>query len=66
MSIPVKETAFKWIEDHKKRVIEVSDTIWEYAELGLIEYKSATLAGRHPPWSSAQLRGLLAAQVTAG
>lgn len=39
----VKESAFEWIEKNKKRLIHISDTIWEYAELGLREYKSSKL-----------------------
>jgi len=39
----LKETAFKWIEENKDRIIEISDKIWEYAELGLIEFKSSAL-----------------------
>ena len=39
----VKEIAFKWIEDNKDLLINISDTIWEYAELGLKEYKSSKL-----------------------
>jgi aminobenzoyl-glutamate utilization protein B len=33
----------KWIDDHKDEYIEISDKIWEYAELGLVEFKSAQL-----------------------
>ncbi|TXT64140.1 MAG: p-aminobenzoyl-glutamate hydrolase subunit B [Promethearchaeota archaeon] len=33
----------KWIEEHREQFIEVSDTIWRYAETGLEEYKSAEL-----------------------
>jgi len=29
-----KEHAFNWIENNKKRIIEISDKIWEFAELG--------------------------------
>jgi len=36
----VKKLALEWIEENKERVIEICDKIWEYAELGLIEYKS--------------------------
>lgn len=43
MSDKVKESAFKWIEGNRGRVIEVSDELWGYAELGLIEYKSSKL-----------------------
>lgn len=38
-----KKTACDWIEANKDRLIEVSDRIWEFAELGLIEFKSSAL-----------------------
>jgi aminobenzoyl-glutamate utilization protein B len=38
-----KETAWKWIEEHKDEFIKVSDSIWEYAEYGLCEEKSSKL-----------------------
>jgi len=38
-----KEYAFDWIENNKKLLIEISDRIWEFAELGLIEFKSSAL-----------------------
>jgi len=40
---PEKECALSWIEDNKERIIKISDEIWSYAELGLIEYKSSAL-----------------------
>jgi aminobenzoyl-glutamate utilization protein B len=39
----MKHTAWTWIEENKKRLIEISDEIWGYAELGLVEIKSAKL-----------------------
>jgi aminobenzoyl-glutamate utilization protein B len=39
----LKEYAWGWIEDNKERIIEISDAVWEYAELGLVEYKSSKL-----------------------
>jgi len=39
----LKEYAWGWIEDNKERIIEISDAVWEYAELGLVEYKSSEL-----------------------
>jgi len=39
----VKESAIEWIEKNRERLIHISDTIWEYAELGLREYKSSKL-----------------------
>jgi len=39
----VKETAWGWIDQNQKRIIEVADTIWGYAELGLTEAKSSKL-----------------------
>jgi len=39
----LKEYAWGWIEDNKERIIKISDAVWEYAELGLVEYKSSKL-----------------------
>jgi len=39
----LNEKAWKWIDEHGDEFIEVSDRIWEYAELGLVEFKSAGL-----------------------
>ncbi len=39
----VKEKAWSWIDENRERIIEVSDTVWEYAELGLVEERSAKL-----------------------
>jgi len=39
----VKEKAWKWIEENKKRLTEISDAIWGYAELGLVERRSSKL-----------------------
>ena len=38
-----KEKAWKWIDEHKSEFIEISDKVWEYAELGLVEEKSSKL-----------------------
>jgi aminobenzoyl-glutamate utilization protein B len=38
-----KECAFDWIQNNKKLIIEISDKVWEFAELGLIESKSSAL-----------------------
>jgi aminobenzoyl-glutamate utilization protein B len=38
-----KECAFDWIENNKKSIIEISDKVWGFAELGLIESKSSAL-----------------------
>lgn len=38
-----KGYVFDWIEKNKSRIIEISDKIWEFAELGLIEFKSSAL-----------------------
>ena len=43
MSGKDKKIAFDWIEENRKRLIEVSEAIWGFAELGLIEFKSAKL-----------------------
>jgi aminobenzoyl-glutamate utilization protein B len=38
-----KKYALDWIENNKKLFIEISDKVWEFAELGLIEFKSSAL-----------------------
>lgn len=38
-----KQDAIKWIDRNKPQLIEISDKIWEYAELGLLEFKSSAL-----------------------
>ena len=38
-----KKTALDWIEENNSRIIEISDEIWDYAELGLLEFKSSKL-----------------------
>ncbi len=41
MIVMVKETAWKWIDDHRDRLTEISDEIQGYAEYGLCEDKSS-------------------------
>ncbi|UCD44396.1 MAG: amidohydrolase [Candidatus Bathyarchaeota archaeon] len=36
-----KEVALNWIDDNEKHIIEISDKAWDYAELGLLEYKTS-------------------------
>jgi len=43
MSQKLKQTAIDWIDENRKRIIEISDKIWGFAELGLIEHKSSKL-----------------------
>jgi len=43
MKDDAKKIAIEWIDENKERLIELSDAIWEYAELGFIEFKSAKL-----------------------
>jgi len=38
-----KEIALNWISENKSRIIEISDKIWNFAELGLQEFKSSSL-----------------------
>ena len=38
-----KSYVTSWIEDNKERIIKISDEIWRFAELGLIEHKSSSL-----------------------
>jgi len=41
--VDLKERAFDWIIGNEERLIEISDKVWELAELGLIETKSSKL-----------------------
>jgi aminobenzoyl-glutamate utilization protein B len=37
----MKNDAWKWISDHEKMIIEASDKVFDFAELGLVEEKSS-------------------------
>jgi len=39
----IKDEAWRWIDENSERLIELSDAIWEYAELGLVEDRSSKL-----------------------
>ena len=39
----IKEEAISWIGDHQSLLVDLSDQIWDYAELGLEEFKSSEL-----------------------
>jgi aminobenzoyl-glutamate utilization protein B len=43
MSTDMKETAVKWISQKESHLIEISDKIWAFAELGFQEFKSSGL-----------------------
>ncbi len=43
MSDEAKRIAFEWVDSNQKRLAEISDEIWGYAELGYVEFKSAKL-----------------------
>ncbi len=38
-----KDTAWKWIEDHRDELAKASDEVWGFAEYGLLEEKSSKL-----------------------
>ncbi len=37
----MKDTAYQWIDENQKKIIEWSDKVWDFAELGLLEFKTA-------------------------
>ncbi|MFW9965978.1 MAG: amidohydrolase [Candidatus Thorarchaeota archaeon] len=41
-----KDVAWKWIAENESHMIEVSNKIWEFAELGLLEFKSSELIAK--------------------
>jgi aminobenzoyl-glutamate utilization protein B len=38
-----KAYAVSWIDENEERITKISDEIWEFAELGLIEHRSSSL-----------------------
>ena len=38
-----KQSTWKWIDENREEFIKISDKIWEYAELGLVETKSSKI-----------------------
>ena len=38
-----KKDAYNWIDENERRIVEISDAIWEFAEVGLQEFKSSKL-----------------------
>jgi aminobenzoyl-glutamate utilization protein B len=41
-----KESAWNWISKHESQMIDVSDKVWELAELGLMEFKSSEILAK--------------------
>jgi metal-dependent amidase/aminoacylase/carboxypeptidase family protein len=39
----LKEKVWNWIEEHRHEFIDISDKVWKYAELGLVEAMSSKL-----------------------
>jgi metal-dependent amidase/aminoacylase/carboxypeptidase family protein len=56
-----KETACKWIDDHRDELSKVSDDVWGFAEYGLLEEKSSRLIAstleRHGLRASSEAQG---------
>ena len=42
----MKEDAWRWISTNESILIDASDKIWNFAELGLVEYKSSELLAK--------------------
>ena len=43
MSERGRQIALGWIEGHRERLLDISEAIWGYAELGLLEHRSSRL-----------------------
>ncbi|MCW4048764.1 MAG: M20 family metallopeptidase [Candidatus Bathyarchaeota archaeon] len=43
MSKNAKQIAKEWVDRNEARLMEISDAIWSYAELGYVEFKSSKL-----------------------
>lgn len=42
----LKGTAMTWVDENSEYLIDISDKIWEYAELGFVEFKSSRLLSK--------------------
>lgn len=40
-----KKVAFNWISENEKEIVEISDNVWSFAELGLEEFETSKLCG---------------------
>ena len=38
-----KKTAWNWVDENEKEIIKISNSAWEYAEVGLQETKTSKL-----------------------
>ncbi len=43
MTTTGRESAFGWIAKNKEKIVKVSNKIWEFTELGLVEFESSAL-----------------------
>ncbi|UCG36860.1 MAG: amidohydrolase [Candidatus Bathyarchaeota archaeon] len=41
--VTIDKASIDWIESNEKSLVEISDKIWKFAELGLVEFKSSAL-----------------------
>ncbi|MBS7651827.1 amidohydrolase [Candidatus Bathyarchaeota archaeon] len=54
-----KRIASEWIDEHRSRLVGLSDRVWELAELGLVEYESSKLlADELEGWGFRVMRGV--------
>ncbi|KYH41565.1 MAG: amidohydrolase, partial [Candidatus Bathyarchaeota archaeon B63] len=60
-----KAYAVSWIDKNKERIIRISDEIWRFAELGLIEHKSSSLLIRELERHGFKIRRGVAGMPTA-
>jgi aminobenzoyl-glutamate utilization protein B len=42
----VRDQVLGWIDDNESMLTEISDKIWNYAELGFVEFKSSALLAK--------------------
>jgi aminobenzoyl-glutamate utilization protein B len=61
----LKETAYQWINENEEKIIEWSDQVWEFAELGLLEYKTSKYLSSVAEKSGFELERGVADQPTA-
>ena len=61
----MKGKAWGWLVENKEHIIELSDRVWEYAELGLVEERSSKLLADELEWHDFKVKRGVAGMPTA-
>lgn len=62
---PLKKEVFSWLDAHKDELSEINEKIWEYAEVGMKEYRSSELLASYVEEKGFQVERGVAGMPTA-